>query len=332
MDLPGREARSRQERRQPVSDSPEGRVGYMSLLDGAPAAVIPSPGGDPRGEAPDQPAVAIDAVVAGIWSDVLGVDCVRPDDDFFDLGGDSLSAVQILSRVAQQFNFKVTEGELFTARTVRGLGQVIGSATAAADGGIRPVPGRRTRFPATASQRRLWILDHIMPNPEVYNVGALVRVRGEIDVEALRAAFEQVDARQEALRVHFATEDGLPVQVVGEPRRFKLPFTDLRDRPEGERTAIATAAATACASSRIPLDGERLWRVKLYQTEAAEFLLWVNMHHTITDGWSLGVFFRDLEAYYEAARSGRPARVRPLPVQYGDYANWEQERRQSAGY
>src|SRR5262249_55385069 len=136
----------------------------MSLLDGAPVAVISSPGGGPRGELPDQPALAIDDVVADIWADVLGVDGVRPDDDFFDLGGDSLSAVQILSRVAQRFNFKVTEGELFTARTVRGLGQVIGSTTASADGGIRTGPGPRGRFPAPAAHRRPGILDPIMAN------------------------------------------------------------------------------------------------------------------------------------------------------------------------
>jgi amino acid adenylation domain-containing protein len=278
---------------------------------------------------------AIEAEVAAIWADVLELDAVQPDDDFFDLGGDSLSAVQILARITRKFNYKVTEGELFTARTVHGLAQVVSqSVRGATDGGpqLAPVSGPRTRFPATAAQRRLWILDHILPNPEVYNVGFLVRIQGQIEVEPLRAAFEQVEQRHEAMRVHFETEDGLPVQVVGEPKRFELPFVDLRDKPESERRTIATTESTVCLSTRIPLSSERLYRVKLYRTGGDEFLLWINTHHTITDGWSWGVFFKDLEAFYEAAKAGAPAKVRPLPVQYGDYSVWEEACRKTPAF
>ena len=96
--------------------------------------------------------------------------------------------------------------------------------------------------------------------------------------------------------------------MVGEPRRFELPFADLRDRPEAERRTIATARI-----DRLPVGphrrstADRLYRVKLYRTGTNEYLLWLNMHHTITDGWSWGVFFKDLEAYYEAAKAGTPA-------------------------
>jgi amino acid adenylation domain-containing protein len=278
---------------------------------------------------------SVEGEVAAIWADVLELDAVKPDDDFFDLGGDSLSAVQILSRISRRFNYRVTEVELFTVRTVRGLSQVIQRAVGAASGGgppLAPVGGPRTRFPATAGQRRLWILDHILPNPEVYNVGFLVRIQGDIDVDALRAAFEQVERRHEVLRVHFETEDGLPVQVVGEPRQFDLPFVDLRDTAEPERRAIAVAESTACLSARIPLTNERLYRVKLYRSGTDEFLLWVNLHHAITDGWSCGVCFRDLEAYYEAARSGHSPKVRPLSIQYGDYSVWEAAVRKTPAF
>jgi acyl carrier protein len=118
------------------------------------AALVPSPNS------------SIESEVAAIWADVLELDAVRPDDDFFELGGDSLSAVQILARITRKFNYKVTEGELFTARTVRGLAQVVSqSVRGSSDGGpqLAPIAGPRTRFPATAAQRRLWILDHIQP-------------------------------------------------------------------------------------------------------------------------------------------------------------------------
>jgi amino acid adenylation domain-containing protein len=304
----------------------------MDLLPGAPAATGSVATPVPPSPVPESP---IDAEVAAIWADVLELDAVNPDDDFFDLGGDSLSAVQILTRITRRFNYKVTEVELFTARTVRGLSLVIRQGVGGTTGGgpqLTPVDGPRTRFPATAAQRRLWILDHILPNPEVYNVGFLVRIQGQLEVEPLRAAFELVEQRHEALRVHFETEDGLPVQIVGEPLRFELPLVDLRDKPETDRRNIAIAESTACLSARIPLTAERLYRVKLYRTGTDEYLLWINMHHTITDGWSWGVFFKDLEAYYDAAKAGSPPKVRPLPIQYGDYSLWEVAQRKTPAF
>ena len=159
----------------------------------------------------------IEAEVAVIWADVLGLDTVEPDENFFELGGDSLSAALILSRVSRHFHCRLVESDLFAARTVRGLCAALKRATPAhsIEPTIAPLAGPRVRFPATAAQRRLWILDHIIPNPEVYNVRYLVRVEGTLVTDALRVAFEQLENRQEALRVHFETEDGLPVQVVG---------------------------------------------------------------------------------------------------------------------
>jgi amino acid adenylation domain-containing protein len=302
----------------PGASRPDGEVA-------APVTITPSP----------LPVFSVEGEVAAIWADVLELDTVHPDDDFFELGGDSLSAVQILTRMTRRFKFKVTEAELFTARTVRGLCQVILQGVGVARGRgpqLVPAPGPRHRFPATAAQRRLWILDHILPNPELYNVGFLVRIQGQLDVEALRAAFEQVDSRHEALRVHFETEDGLPVQVVGASRPFELSVVDLRDRPEADRRTLATAEATLCLSTRIPLTGDRLYRVKLYRTGTDEYLLWINMHHTITDGWSWGVYFKDLEAYYEAAKAGAPPKLRPLSIQYGDYSLWEVGLRKTLGF
>jgi amino acid adenylation domain-containing protein len=307
----------------------------MDLLPGASAATRPDGAGTAPIPPSQVPVISVESEVAAIWADVLELDAVKPDDDFFELGGDSLSAVQILTRITRRFNYRVTEVELFTARTVRGLCQVIqqGVGTAKRGGSqLAPVTGYRTRFPATAAQRRLWILDHILPNPEVYNVGFLVRIQGQLDVETFHTALEQVERRHEALRVHFETEDGLPVQVVGEPRKFGLPFVDLRDKPEGERRTIAIAESTACLSARIPLTADRLYRLKLYQTGTDEYLLWINMHHTITDGWSWGVFFKDLEAHYEAAKGGTPPKLRPLPIQYGDYSVWESGLRNTPAF
>ncbi|HKB00610.1 MAG TPA: condensation domain-containing protein, partial [Gemmataceae bacterium] len=272
--------------------------------------------------------------MAEVWADVLGRTDIGPDDDFFNLGGDSLAGMQILARLTQRDDPKLTEADLYAARTVRGLAALLTrrEAVGSRPSAIRPVAGPRTRFPATSAQQRLWVLDHIIPSPEVYNVQLLVRMSGPLDLEALRVAFERVEERHEALRVHFETEDGLPVQVVGPCHPFALPVTDLRAHgPEAGRD-FAIREAAADAARHIALDGDRLWNVKLYRTADEEHYLWLNLHHTITDGWSLGVFFTDLEAYYKAAPVGTPCGLDPLAVHYGDYAAWEAEFRQSGDY
>jgi acyl carrier protein len=307
----------------------------MDLLDGAHAPAWARDAAGPADDRSRLPVVPpVEAQVATVWADALGLDAVGPDDDFFELGGDSLSAMQILARISRDFDLSLSETDLFAARTVRGLAGVIRKAASRVDDhpAIRPVPGPRTRFPATSAQRRLWVLDHIIPSPEVYNVRYLVRMTGPLDHEALRVAFERVEERHEALRVHFETEDGLPVQVVGPCRPFELPIQDLRDRSPDAGRDEALREAAIDAARRFPLDGDRLWRARLFQTADEEHYLWLNLHHTITDGWSLGVLFQDLEAFYEAALTGSAARVAPLDVQYGDYAVWENECRPSPAF
>ena len=276
----------------------------MALLDGGPP---------PFG--PDQDVVAaiaqrprLEDEVALAWSEALGLDAVGADDDFFELGGDSLAALQLINRLTRRFDVALTEGDLFTARTVTGLSRVIAQGVARSEGRppLVPVPGPRRRFPSTAAQKRLWVLDQILPNPEVYNVAYLVRMTGELDADALRTAFDRLDARHEALRVHFATEDGLPVQVVGDPRPACLPVVDLTHRPQADREAEAVRQATEDASERISLTGERLWRVKLFRTGDAEHYLWLNLHHTVVDGGRSG----DLRRPGRLLRRGRPGSPR----------------------
>src|SRR5262245_32094725 len=269
----------------------------MSLMDGVPAPLELLAEPAASADCTLTPCTSVETEVAAIWAEVLGLEAVAPNDDFFELGGDSLSAALILTLVQRQFHCRLSEGDLFTARTVRGLCTFLRRIVF--DSGqigppLVPIDGPRTRFPATSAQRRLWILDHIIPNPEVYNVFHLVRIDGALDADALRAALEQVEQRHESLRVHFETEDGLPVQVVGAPRPFELPFADLRGMSAADAHEIVVREAAADAALRIPLDAVRLWRTKLYRTGEGQSYLWLNMHHTITDGWSLGVFFKDL--------------------------------------
>lgn len=278
------------------------------------------------------PVIRPEEVIAQIWAEVMDLDEVKPDDDFFELGGDSLHAVQILSRISKRFQFKLSEGELFTARTPRGLYELLGSAGNPENGPAlvaQKGDPRPTHFPATSAQRRLWFLDRFIANPEVYNVPFLVAIQGDLDPLALAVAFSRLEQRHEALRTRLVERDGLPEQEVLPAQTVSLPVHDLRNLPESKRRETAIQEATHDAKTPFALSGERLYRLKLYRTGADEHLLYLNFHHAITDGWSWGILFKDLEEFYEAERNKRSDKLAPLPVQYGDYALWQREWVQS---
>ncbi len=271
---------------------------------------------------------SLTAKVCGIWADALQLDSIGPDEDFFELGGDSLSAVIILTRVSRQFHAKLSEGELFTARTVRGMCALLEAALADnTESQLAPIQtdASQTRYPASRGQQRLWFMDQTSGRPEVYNVPFLLRWQGPLDVEALRIAHEQLEARHHILRTHLEHADGQFWQVVGPPERFELPVTDLRSQPATEHEKIALAEAVMDARTPFDLKARRLYQVKLYRTGTDEYLWGMTFHHSIIDGWSFGVMFSDLEALYEAARNDQTAALPPMPIQYGDYGRWERE-------
>lgn len=270
--------------------------------------------------------------IAEIWCDVLGVDVVRETDDFFDLGGDSLASAQLLTRIGRRYRLRVSESELFTARTVGSLARLICNGTMTLEEGPPLVHAAepRVRFLATSAQRRLWVLDQVLPNPEVYNVVYLVRFDGEIDPQAMRSAVAELEKRHEPLRTHFVNDDGAPWQVVDQDLVVPFSFVDVRAVPDAEADIVRRCIA--CASSRFDLSGKRIWRMSLYQAKEDSHYLWLNFHHTIVDGYSIGVLFRELETLYLAKRQGRTPKLPALPVEYGDYATWEAQWRQSPAY
>ena len=269
--------------------------------------------------------------VRTIWADSLQFDEaeIDLDADFFELGGDSLSAIMILNRVAGEYHARLTEAELFTCRTINGMCAMIQS-TVVDDRETailrRDTTGDSSFHPASRGQQRLWYMDQSMDRPEVYNVPFLLRWQGPLDPEALRQAFEQLDDRHEILRTHLEIRDGQLCQIIGDSHRFELPLVDLRSMKSTEHLALVTAESNEDARTPFDLRGNRLYRTRLYRTGSEEYLWFLNFHHAITDGWSFGVMFGELEKLYEAARDGKPSNLAPLPIQYADFSRWERER------
>jgi amino acid adenylation domain-containing protein len=195
---------------------------------------------------------------------------------------------------------------------------------AAAPDVIRPrEPG--TRVPLTFSQKRIWFLEQLEPETRIYNDLAGLRLVGELDPAALDAAVRGVVERHESLRTVFVEEGGEPVQVVLDDHPVRLELRDLSDLPEEERMAAVRRIADEITLAPFDLARGPLLRPTLLQLGGRDHALLLAIHHIITDGWSHGIFWRELLAIYNAAREGRPSPLPPVTLRYGDFAVWQQQ-------
>jgi amino acid adenylation domain-containing protein/non-ribosomal peptide synthase protein (TIGR01720 family) len=285
-------------------------------------AALPAPEGE-RTEAAEafvEPSTPLEKTLAEIWSAVLGVAPVGVSDNFFALGGHSLLATQAVSRIKEALGVEASLRLLFEAQTIAELALRLQSAGAeATTARLRPRPDRESPAPVSFAQQRLWFLDQLMPGNVLYNMPAAVRLRGALDIAALERAINATVERHEALRTTFHVEDGVAVQVISPRAHIEMCRINLRGMLPEEREQEAGRLAAEEASKPFDLAAGPLLRITLIDLEPAEHVLLVTMHHIIADGWSIGVFVREIAAHYQ----GCP--VAPLPVQYADYSVWQRE-------
>src|SRR5688500_5259585 len=181
--------------------------------------------------------------------------------------------------------------------------QQAGAAPAAAPGAI-PARGEQPA-PLSFSQQRLWFLDRMEPGNAFYNLSSAMRLRGALDEAALERALGEIVRRHEALRTTFAEVDGSPVQVIAPFGGFALPVEDLSGLGEADREAAVGRRAGEEAQRAFDLSAGPLFRAALLRLGAEDHVLLLSMHHVVSDGWSMGVLFRELSALYAAYRDGR---------------------------
>jgi amino acid adenylation domain-containing protein len=288
---------------------------------------LPRPEVLPAGEGHVAARTPTEEVLAGIWADVLRLDHVNVEDDFFALGGHSLLGTRVISRVTAALGVELPLRAIFEAPTIA---RMAGRIEAAREQGARlvappivPVP-RDGALPLSYAQQRLWLLDQLEPGSAAYNMPASVRLEGALDAGALERCFAEITRRHEALRTTFATVDGEPHQIIAEAS-FSLPMVDLASLPEAAREP--EARRLAAEEGRRPFDLSRgpLFRATLIRVEERVHVLLTTMHHVVSDGWSNGVFGRELAALYEAFSAGHPSPLPELRIQYADYAVWQRD-------
>jgi amino acid adenylation domain-containing protein len=179
-------------------------------------------------------------------------------------------------------------------------------------------------FPTSFAQQRLWFLDQLEPGLTAYNMSAAYRITGRLNVRALEQSLNEIVRRHEALRTTFASRDGQPVQIIATSSDLALSIIDLSDLSKGEREAEASRLVIEDAQQPFDITREVL-RAPLLRLGAEEHVLALYAHHIAFDGWSWGVFYRELAALYDAFTQGKPSSLPELPIQYADFAIWQRQ-------
>ncbi|KEO84020.1 non-ribosomal peptide synthetase [Tumebacillus flagellatus] len=300
---------------------------------------LPKPEVHMEGDESSLPArTATEAVLSNIWSDVLGVERVGVNQNFFALGGHSLLFIQVMSRVRRHWGIDLPLRLLFEGPTVEQLAVHVDSAVSSRQHTqiepLRPV-SRTEDLPLSELQKQYWFFAQLNTDSSLYNIPFAVRFKGELNVEHLQASLHEIVRRQESLRTIFRSdeaEDGQAVIAFLPPGDVHLPLTDLREISDELREAELESKLLAESARPFDLFTGPLYRLHLFQLETREFVLLVTMHHIISDGWSAGVFTRELMALYTAHATGQSVELPELPIQYADFAVWQQRFLQSDAY
>ena len=278
------------------------------------------------------PCTPTEEVLAGIWAAVLGVEAVDVHDNFFDLGGHSLTAVQVMARVRATLQVDIPLHALFAVPTVAGLALAIeaarqGEQTAAVPP-LQPMPPGEP-VPTSVAQAHVWLFDQILPGTPFFNLPYAMRLLGVLNVAVLEQSCNEMVQRHAALRTTFVVTDGQLVQAIAPRLTVTLRLEDLSAFSPPERAYEAQRLVREETRQPFDLAHGPLCRIRLLRLTEAEHLLLITVHHIVCDGWSLGVLGHELAAVYDAFAAGSPSPLPALPLQYGDFVSWQRQWRTS---
>ncbi|MEM9819925.1 MAG: amino acid adenylation domain-containing protein [Bacteroidota bacterium] len=265
------------------------------------------------------PSNATEIAIAGIWKDLLKVEQVGVNDNFFDLGGHSILATRTVSAIRKQLQVEIAIKDIFMQPTVALLAQHL---TANGDAVLLPnieALERPERLPLSFSQERLWFLDKLSGSVQ-YHLPGVLKFTGELDLELLQAAFQNVVNRHEVLRTVYREEEGVSYQEVLEMNQWSMD-ADVAQLITDEVTI--NNIIESAINKPFDLSNDHMLRAQVIKTGAAEHLLIFVMHHIASDGWSISLFIDELSEYYLAQKENRVPVFNALPIQYADYALWQ---------
>ena len=261
-----------------------------------------------------------------IFGEVLGVERVGATDDFFDLGGHSLSALRLLSHIHEQFQVKLGLRTLFKTSSVRemalGIDTTPKQQPSALETPIVPV-SHAGWLPLSFAQQRLWFLEQYQPGLTAYNCASAFHITGKVKLDVLEKTLNEIVQRHAILRTVFSPKDSTPAQRILPHSPFMLDLKDLTSLPISIREAEALKIITEDAQHPYNLTNGPLFRFRVLKLSDEKWVLAVQLHHIIFDGWSANVLLDELSALYEAFHAGKPTPLPELALQYADFATWQ---------
>ena len=298
----------------------------------APSSPTPTILVDLKGASSETPVGGMAQVVANIWKTVLRCDDPGPEDHFFYAGGDSVLAIQLLSQCRSILHVDISVAEFFSCPTLQGLQEKVAAlleeSLDASHSAIQPIT-RDQDLPLSFAQQRLWFLDQLVPNNPFYNITAALRIHGPLNENALQHALNRVVQRHEALRTSFASLNGHPVQVIAQSVSLSVPVIDLSSLSQERQEREVSRLTLEEGRKVFDLRSAPLIRLTLLRLQAEQHVALLTMHHIVSDGWSIGVFTRELAALYQASIQDTAPELNELPIQYADFAAWQRQWFQS---
>jgi len=271
----------------------------------------------------------MEELVAQSWREVLGLEEIGVEDNFFDLGGHSLLATRVAARLRSSFHIELPLRKLFELPTISMLAACVGGELRRSQSGIVDAPivpvARGGALPLSSAQQRLWFLHKLDPDAIAYNIPAAYRIAGVLDIAALNGALNEIVRRHESLRTAIVEDHGRPAQRILTSAELALPLVDLTRMPAQHANAEVLRLVAEDARSPYDLAVAPLLRAQLLRLGEEQHVLILNFHHIVADASSLGDFYRELALLYDGFKSGLSPALPTLAVQYADYCSWQQE-------
>ena len=268
------------------------------------------------------PRTPVEEIIAGVWAEILRIEQVGVEDNFFERGGHSLMAAQVIARISQAFQIRIPLRALFETPTVAGLARQAEALVLRGDGSeslpLKPTD-RSGSLPLSFAQERLWFLNQLEPANSLYNIIFALRIAGDLEPHPLRQAFTEVVRRHEVLRTRFTSQDGEPAQIVCAAEAPE--FTVLTaDSEEAARELIRREGARPFDLTQAPLI-----RATLISIAPKDYVFVLVTHHIVSDGWSSGLIVSDLRSLYADFVDGKPVGIAEPAIEYGDFAVWQRQ-------
>jgi non-ribosomal peptide synthetase component F/acyl carrier protein len=291
-------------------------------------AALPRPARVVPAEPDTAPRTEIEQKLAAIWREVLRTDVQSVHDSFFALGGQSLLAMLMISRVQEAFGVELRLRSVFQHPTLAQLANMIAAARGSEAAALAAIPRARCDqpLPLSFSQQRVWFLERMHPGNRAYNFQASLHFRGALQLEALERSLGEIVRRHDTLRTSVVEVDGEPQQRVHNQGRFKLTMIDLSRLSPSERARELVRLQNAELQKAFDLTRLPLVRWTLFRLQADEHALLHVEHHLVHDGWSFHVFLGEVVELYRAFAAGRPSPLPELEFRFADFVLWEREQ------